>query len=362
MARTIVPFGPQHPVLPEPLQLQLVLEDETVVQALPAIGYVHRGLEKLSEKKDFNQMVHVVERVCGICSFQHAMSLCTAVEDIFGLEVPDRGKLLRVVWGETHRVHSHLLWLGLWADALGFESLFMQCWRIREMVMDIMEMTAGNRVIVSTNVIGGVRRDISNETLDDLLKIMDKVEADTEALRAAFLDDYAMKVRSCGVGYLTKEQAYKLGCVGPMIRASGWAIDMGMTGKYAGYSMLDFEPIVETDGDCWARTAVRFRETLQAIDLIRQAVAKIKKLEDNAILEKPKGFPKGEAVARIEQPRGECTYYVKANGTKYLERVRIRTSTFANIPSLLAMLPGCQMADVPALALTIDPCISCTER
>jgi ech hydrogenase subunit E len=162
-----------------------------------------------------------------------------------------------------------------------------------------------------------------------------------------------------GVGVLSKENAYLLGAAGPTLRGSGVAQDMRMLG-YGAYSELDFEPIVETAGDCWARSTVRFRETLQSMDLVRQAIAK---LPEGELAAKVKGNPpEGEVYMRVEQPRGECVYYIRGNGTKHLDRLRIRTPTFANIPPLLAMLPGCELADVPVIVLSIDPCISCTER
>ena len=170
--QSIIPFGPQHPVLPEPIHLDLVLEDEKVVEAIPSIGFVHRGLESLVDKKDFNEMTYVIERTCGICSFMHGMGYCESVEKIMNVEVPDRGKYLRTIWAEMSRVHSHLLWLGLLADAFGFESLFYQCWRMREKVLDLFEMTTGGRCIFSVNKIGGVLKDI-----DDVNAAMDLLNA-----------------------------------------------------------------------------------------------------------------------------------------------------------------------------------------
>jgi ech hydrogenase subunit E len=257
-----------------------------------------------------------------------------------------------------HRIHSHLLWLGLFADAFGFESLFMQFWRIRERVMDLQEETAGNRVILSVNQVGGVRRDISVESAQWILETLKKVEKETLQLKSTILEDYTVKLRTVGKGVLSKEKAYELGAAGPTLRASGIAQDMRLTG-YAAYSDLDFAPVVETDGDCYARTTVRFNEIFQAIDLVRQAFSK---LPEGELAVKPKGLPTGEVISRVEQPRGECLYYIRGAGKKFLERVRIRTPTFANIPPLLDMLPGCDLADVPVLILTIDPCISCTER
>ncbi|CCH48729.1 hydrogenase large subunit [Pseudodesulfovibrio piezophilus] len=359
MATTVIPFGPQHPVLPEPVHLTLKVEDEIVKEAIPALGYVHRGLEKLADIRDFRQMIQVCERVCGICSMIHAVCYSQAVEELMGVEIPKRAEMLRVIWSELHRTHSHLLWLGLFADAFGFEALFMQFWKIRERIMDINEATTGSRVIVSVNVIGGVRADLSPDQIRWILSEVDIVEKEVRALQDTIMNDYSVKARTVGVGVLTKEQAWELGAAGPMLRGSGVAQDMRMLG-YGGYSEIDFEPMVEMAGDCWARSTVRFRECLQSMDLVRQAISKLPEGELNV---KVKGNPpEGEAFMRVEQPRGECMYYIKGNGTKHLDRLRIRTPTFANIPPLLATLPGCELADVPVIVLAIDPCISCTER
>lgn len=358
MAGTVFPFGPQHPILPEPIHLNLRIEDEIVVGATPALGYVHRGLEKLADIRDFHQMVQVVERVCGICSMIHALTYCQGVEEMMGIEPPPRARFLRVVWSELHRLHSHLLWLGLFADAMGFESLFMQLWKVRERIMDINEATAGNRVILSVNVIGGLRRDMDRGQLDWILAEMDEVEGGIHALRRVILDDFTVQKRTRGKGILSRDQALELGCAGPTLRGSGVAQDMRMLG-YAAYGELDFAPVMENDGDCYARCRVRFREVSLSIALIRQAIGLLPSGEINVQV---KGKPEGEIVSRAEQPRGECLYYIKANGGKFLERLRIRTPTFANIPALAAMLPGLELADVPVVLLSIDPCISCTER
>jgi len=356
--RSIVPFGPQHPVLPEPIHLDLVLEDERVVEAIPSIGFIHRGLEKLVEKKDFVEMVYVAERICGICSFMHGMGYCEAIEHSLGIEVPERAKYLRTIWSEMSRIHSHMLWLGLLADAFGFESLFMESWRIREKILDMFEYSTGGRVIFSVNKIGGQRKDMPDDMIADFVHILDGMEKELKALSHTFLNDYAVKSRLEGVGFLTKQQAHDLGAVGPFMRASGIALDTRKTG-YAAYAHLEFEPITSTVGDSYARTDIRIREIFQSIDLIRQAAAKIP-AGDVAV---PfKGNPTGEYLMRVEQPRGEAIYYVKGNGTKNLDRMRVRTPTFANIPGLVETLKGCQLADVPILILTIDPCISCTER
>lgn len=356
--RSIIPFGPQHPVLPEPIHLDLVLEDEKVVEAIPTIGFVHRGLEKLVEKIDYTQYVYVAERICGICSFIHGMGYCQAIEKVMEIEIPERSEYLRTMWAELSRIHSHLLWLGLLSDGFGFESLFMHCFRLREKVVGLLEMTTGGRIIFSVCKVGGVRRDIDDDKLKVILETLNELKSDLERIENIIFNDYTVKHRLVGVGILTKEDAQDLGAVGPMARGSGIVIDNRKLG-YSAYKNLDFEPIINSDGDCYSRSIVRFREIYQSIDLIMQI---IRKMPMGEISIKVTGNPRGEYFSRLEQPRGEVVYYVKGNGTKFLERMRVRTPTFANMPSLFKLLQGCDLADVPLIILTIDPCISCTER
>ncbi len=358
MPSTVIPFGPQHPVLPEPVHLDLVVEDEKVLEARPSIGFIHRGLEKLVEKKDYQEFVYVAERICGICSFIHGQTYCQAIESLMNVAVPPRAAYLRSIWGELSRVHSHLLWLGLMADAVGFESLFMHSWRVRERVLNVIEATTGGRVIFGTCKVGGVRRDIDADQQKMLLTELDSIEKQTREITKVFLHDSSIKQRLCGVGVLSKRDAFEWGCVGPTLRASGIAQDMRKLG-YAAYGDLEFEPVSRTEGDSYARCAVRCEELFQSIRLIYPAVAR---LPEGETAVKVSGNPTGEVIARTEQPRGEVVYHLKATGTKNLQRFRVRTPTFANLPALVKLLQGCDLADVPVLVLTIDPCISCTER
>jgi ech hydrogenase subunit E len=286
------------------------------------------------------------------------MSYSIAIEEIMKLEVPPRAQYLRVIWSELSRIHSHLLWLGLIGDSFGFESLFMQSWRIRERILDIIEETTGGRVIFGSCKVGGVRRDISSEKMQDVLRRLKEYEKEIKELAKVFIKDSSVKHRLCGVGVLTKDEAYALGAVGPTARGSGLVTDMRKLG-YAAYDQIDFEPITETAGDSYSRCIVRIKEIYQSIDIISQAASK---MQEGPLDVKVTGTPNGEYFCRTEQPRGEVIYYAKANGTKFLERMRVRTPTFANIAPLLKILPGASLADVPVLILTIDPCISCTER
>lgn len=356
--KNIIPFGPQHPVLAEPIHFDLVTEDEIVVDAVPVIGYVHRGLEKLVEKKDFIEYTYVAERICGICGYMHGYGYCQTVEEVMGIEVPERAVFLRAIWSELSRINSHMLWLGVAADAMGFESLFMHVFRLRESVLNMIEATAGGRMIFGCVKIGGVRRDIETSVLNGIVAELQDLAARIREITNVFLNDYSTRHRMEGIGVISAEDAYHFGMVGPMIRACGVPSDTRLIG-YGAYKHVQFEPATAEAGDCYARCEVRVKEVFESINLVRQLVAKT---PEGPVEVKVRGMPSGEFFGRIEQPRGEVVYYVKGNGTKFLERFRVRVPTFANLPGMIRMLKGAQLADVPVIIMTIDPCISCTER
>ncbi len=357
--QSTIPFGPQHPVLPEPIQLQLTYEDEKVVKVVPAFGYGHRGIEKGCELTDFNKSLYLCEKICGFCSLIHGVTYCKAVEGVWEMTIPDRAEYLRSFWMEMTRVHSHLLWIGLFAESFGFESLFMQYARIREAIMDLLELTTGHRLAHSIAVLGGVRRDMNEDLIKTSKKVLTDLRKEVASLNKTMESDYTVKFRTVNRGVISHDDAILWGCVGPVLRASGVAEDMRMLDAKA-YKDFGFEPITETGCDCYSRLKVRMRETLQAIDI---QLYLMDRLPDTELALPVKGNPPvGEYAARTEQPRGECFYYVKSDGTKNLERVRVKTPTYSNLPSLLVMLPGMSHADVPVIVHSLDPCISCTER
>lgn len=358
---TVIPFGPQHPVLPEPIHLDLVVEDETVIEALPQIGFIHRGLEKLVQTRDYNQFIYVAERICGICAFGHSMGYAETVERLMSIEIPKRADYLRSIWHELSRMHSHMLWMGLAADAFGFESLFMHTWRLRERILDLFEATTGGRVIFSVVKIGGVTRDISPDQLERIQSTLAGMKDELAQICRTFLNDSSVKNRTYGVGVISEEAARDQCMVGPFARASNVNNDVRYLGNGAYGDLNDFQPVLDTGGDCYARVKVRALEVLQSIDLINEFISK---LPQGDIEVEVKGAPvDGSEMSNVfEQPRGECYYYAKGNGTKNLERMRIRTPTSQNIAGMTTALAGCDLADVNMIVLTIDPCISCTER
>jgi ech hydrogenase subunit E len=351
---TIIPFGPQHPAFLEPLNLSLKLSEETVIGAEINYGYNHRGLEK-ALTSDFRRSIYMCERVCGICSFFHSTAYCQSLESLFQVQVPERARYIRTIMMESQRLTSHLLALGHTAEAIGFESLFMQLFRERESIMRMVNDISGNRVHYSMNAIGGVRRDISAQQRSDIVSRMDGLEVRFEELAKIFEKDPTIRARTVGKGVLTPEIARSYGVVGPVARASGIAQDLRETYCQG----LSFRPVVREEGDAYARSMVRVEEILRSIDLIRQTASE---LPGGALNIPFRGSPTGETFTRLEAPRGELLYYVRAKGTTDLERIKIKTPAFVNVAALSAMVPGCEMADIPVITVSVDPCICCTER
>ncbi len=358
---TVIPFGPQHPVLPEPLHLDLVVQDETVIDVLPQIGFVHRGLEKLVETRDYNQFIFVAERICGICAMGHSLGYAETVEELMGIEVPTRAEYLRVIWHELSRIHSHLLWLGLAADAFGFESMFMHCWRLRERILDIFEKTTGGRVILSVVRVGGVARDIEDSELAAICSVLDGIKSEYKEITDTLLTDMSVKNRTVGVGTLTHEQAVDLSMVGPFARASNVSYDVRSFGRGAYGALSDFQPIVDAQGDCYARVKVRCLEVLQSIQIIQELAGKIPQ-GDIAVKVKGNPDPGARAAFGGEQPRGLGYSSAPGSASLFGGRMRRPTPTSQNLAGMVEALKGCDLADVNMVILTIDPCISCTER
>ncbi|MDD5677501.1 MAG: nickel-dependent hydrogenase large subunit [Kiritimatiellae bacterium] len=360
MANIKIPIGPQHPALKEPESFSITLNGETIISMDMRLGYNHRGIEKACEERTYIQAMYLVERVCGICSHSHSTCFIQAVEEIAGLAVPPRALYIRTIVSELERMHSHLLWLGVAGHEIGFDTLLMYSWRDREVVMDTLAALTGNRVNYGINTFGGVRRDISKEQLDGLLKTMDVLEERTKYYIEVASQEMTLIKRLSGVGYLSHEDAVKLGAVGPTGRASNVDADVRRDDPYLAYKDIEFKVITDTHNDVFGRTLVRVGELMQSYSMIRQLVAKIP--EGPVTVKAPRKMPAGEALSRYEAPRGEDVHYVKANGTDKAERVKIRAPTLANLQSVAKMMENNRLADVPIIIAAIDPCFSCTDR
>jgi formate hydrogenlyase subunit 5 len=352
--------GPQHPALLEPEKFSLKVEGEIVKDVEPRIGYVHRGIEKAAEKRTYLQDVYLVERICGICNSCHATCFVEAVEKIMGVTVPPRGQYLRTIILELNRLHSHLLLLGHSGFEIGYETLFQYMWRDREPIMELTELLTGNRVIASAITIGGVRRDLKETHIPKIKTVMASLKKKMDFYKNLYENEPSIKMRTQNVGNLAREDAISLSVVGPVARGSGVNMDVRKDEPYDAYGEIPFKLITYHAGDSWARLMVRLDEIVESINIIDYAVDHLP--EGSYRVRVPRVVPAGEVVNRVEAPRGELFYYVKSNGTAYPERVKVRTPTFANIPSFIKIAEGGNIADVPVSFVSLDPCFSCTDR
>lgn len=356
-----IPMGPYHPGLEEPYKLDMICEGETVQDAELHIGFNFRNIEHLAETRNYFQVTALMERVCGICSFIHTLTLCQAMEKLAGLDAPPRAKYIRVIMAELERLHSHVLWAGIAAKLMGFKTMFMTCFALREKVMDVLQAISGNRVNYSMNRVGGVNRDIDDPQA--LLPLIDELEREmVKTVIPVFTTSHTAISRCAGVGVLTPEKAVSCAVVGPMARSSGINQDLRRDAPYAAYGEMEFSVPVQPAGDVKARLLVRALEILESCKILRQALTKIPAGEISSAGEKIP-FQTGTATSRVEAPRGEVMYSVSwKEGSRNPARVHVRTPTYVNMPAVRWMVRGARLADTPLIQASIDPCYSCTDR
>jgi membrane-bound hydrogenase subunit alpha len=365
-----VPIGPVHPALKEPVMFTFGMEGEIVKTVDFAPGQTHRGIEWMGMRRNPIQIVHLTDRICGICGIVHSLSFARAVEKIAGIQVPERADYIRTILHELERIQSHLLWAGVAAHELGFDSLFYLAWRVREQSMDMIENLTGNRVNYAIVQIGGVRRDITDDQRPLLEKGLAYYEGLLDQMGNVFLEDSTIRMRCRNHGLLSEEQARLLCTVGPTARASGLSMDVRQDYPYCAYGDLDVKatlPPGGAHGDVFDRIIVRLLEVGQSVDIIRQC---LDNLPPGEILWEQKMAKilatckkaEGEAIGRVEAPRGECMHYIRMDGNEAPASWKVKASSYSNLMSWVPMLQGEQLADIPIIVASIDPCLSCTDR
>lgn len=360
MPEVIVPIGPHHPALKEPVNFKVFADGEKIVRLELDISYNHRGIEKAAEQRDFIKVLPLLERVCGICSHSHSTVFAKGIEEIMQLELPPRAQYIRTIIAELERMHSHLLWLGVAAHEIGFNTLFMWTWRDREAVQDTLEEMSGNRVHYGMNEVGGVRRDLTPVQVNAALARLPNLEERIKKYVDMVNNQETMLLRFCGVGKLSKEEALKYGAVGPTARASGVDYDVRNDDPYISYADVTWKVVTDTHGDVYGRTCVRIGELSESLKIVRHCLEHLP--EGPIRTNPPKGAPKGEILSRYEAPRGEVAHFIRTNGTDKVERLDIRTPTLANWTSVAMCLVNQNLADIPVIVAAIDPCLSCTSR
>ncbi len=370
-----IPVGPIHPALKEPIQLMLEIEGEKVVNTDLQVGQVHRSIEWLGMNRNNPvQSLYVAERICGICNICHPLCLTIAVEQAANITPPDRAEYIRAIAAEMERIHSHILWAGVAAHEIGFDTVFYLTWRVREEIMDLIEYVFGNRVTKAVLQFGGVRRDITAEQLPRIRKSLDYYKSIFEHLRRIFLEDRTVRMRTRDVGILSTEDALKLLAVGPTARASGVPKDVRQDQPYSAYADLNVKAITPdivtgtVVGDVYDRIIVRLLEVKQSVEIIEECIVR---MPEGPIMSESK-MPRllhlltdaaGEGVGRVEAPRGEDIHYVRLEtGQSTLATWKVRAPTYVNLVAVPTILKGMQIADVPIAFASLDPCISCTNR
>jgi len=360
MPEVELPIGPQHPALKEPVSFRVVVDGERIVRLDLDISYNHRGIEKGAEGREFTKALYLIERICGICSHAHATNFAKGIEALMGVEVPRRGQWIRTLVAELERLHSHLLWLGVLAHEIGYNTMFMYTWRDRETIQDLLEEISGNRVNYGMNRLGGVRRDLSAALLARALEGLHRLAERARFYAELIQEEQTLLVRTRGIGRLPRDRAIVLGAVGPTARGSGVDFDVRRDDPYAAYGDVPLQVMTSDASDVFGRLEVRVREIGESI---RVAVHVLENLPSGDIAAKaPRTAPKGEYVSRYEAPRGELVHYIRTNGTDKADRVSVRTPTLANWLSVVEAIQGRVIADIPVVVAAIDPCLSCTSR
>jgi NADH-quinone oxidoreductase subunit D len=359
----VINMGPQHPSTHGVLRVVLRLDGERVVSSDVIIGYLHRGIEKLSENRNWTQIILLTDRMDYVAAATNNVGYCQTVEKLMSVEVPRRARYIRTALCELQRIASHCLWLGTHAMDIGAMTVFLYAFRERELILDLFEEYCGARLTYNSMRIGGLPLDIpigwDRKVLEFCNIMMEKVDEYEELLT----NNRIWLERTRGIGVITAEQAIAIGLSGPPLRGSGVARDIRKHEPYAAYAEMNFEVPIGTNGDTYDRYLVRLEEFRQSVKIIRQA---IEGLPEGPIVGKVPRLikpPAGETYHAIESPKGELGYFIVSDGKSTNPyRFRVRPPSFCNLQALPQLIKGHLVADVVALIGSIDVVLGEVDR
>ncbi len=383
----LINMGPQHPSTHGVLRLQLELDGETVVKCTPHLGYVHTGIEKTIESRTWQQAVTATDRMDYLVPLINNLGYALAVEKLIGCEIPPRAQVARVILSELQRISSHLVWMGTHAIDLGAMSVFLYCFREREQICDLFDLTTGQRMMTSYIRVGGLAQELHPDFPERTRKFCREFPSHIDQYEALLKENEIWQERTMGVGILTGEQALALGVTGPVLRASGVNWDLRKAQPYSGYEQYDFEVPLATEGDCYARYRVRMQEMRQSLRIIEQALDRLPdgptRTSDRKVSLPPREeinrsmealihhfklvtegirVPAGEVYVAVESARGELGFYVVSDGTNHPYRCHVREPNFVNLQALPAIMEGRLVADAVACIGSLDPVIGGVDR
>lgn len=376
----VLNMGPQHPATHGVLRLLVSLDGETVMKCIPELGYLHRGYEKLAEACTYHEFIPHTDRLDYLSPMANNVAYALAIEKLIDLEIPERGKYIRVIIAELARIQSHLLAMGALVMDIGAVTPFLWAIREREKILDLYDIICGARFTTSYTRVGGVAQDVSDDALAATKKFVEEFSANLQEMRDLVERNKIFIVRCEGIGYLSKEDCIDLGLTGPLLRACGIGRDLRKDDPYLIYDKLDFDIPVHTESDCLARYYVRIEELVESVKILKQCLDKIPAGPHNALQTKkvlPKkervytkmeelihdfmiinfgvNPPKRESYSAVESSKGELGFYLISDGSGNPYRLKIRSPSFCNLQALAPMMKHCMISDTVVIIGSVDP-------
>lgn len=363
----ILNMGPQHPSTHGVLRLELKLEGELITKVIPHIGYLHRCFEKHAEAMTYPQVIPYTDRMDYLASMYNEFGYAIAVEKLLGIEVPERVEYIRVVMGELQRIASHLVALGTYGADIGAVTPFLFCFRDREKILSLFEMTCGARLLYNYIWVGGVSHDLHPDFIRLAQEFVTYFRPKIKELNDLLTNNRIFIERTANIGILPLDTAINYGITGPMLRGSGLKWDLRKNDPYSIYNKFDFdipvgEGLVGTVGDSWDRYYVRILEMEQSLRILEQALSQIPEGDVSSAIPKRVKPPAGQIYQRVEAPRGELGYFIISNGTVNPFRVKVRAPSFVNLGVMDELCRGHLVADVIAILGSVDIVLGEVDR
>lgn len=358
----VVNIGPQHPATHGVLHLRVSLDGETVKKIDPNFGYIHRGIEKMSESYTYPQILHLADRLDYLSGTMNRHAVCLCVEKALGLEVPQRAQYIRTIFDELTRIASHLLGWGCMCMDMGSITAFIYGMRDREKIMDIFEENGGGRLMCNYSVIGGLSKDVTPSFVSKVKEFIPYMRKMLKEYHILFTGNPIARGRMKDIGFLSKEDAVSYGVTGPSGRASGWMNDVRVLEPYAAYDKVKFDVVMREEGGTYERYIVRLDEIEQSLRIIEQL---IDNLPDDGFITKPKAIiklPEGEWFQRVENARGDFGVYISSKGDKSPYRIKFRSPCMTLVSALNPTVCGEKIADLIMIGASLDYVIPCIDR
>ncbi len=358
----IINMGPQHPSTHGVLRLEVCLKGETVKYLIPHIGYIHRGIEKMCEANTYQQIIHLTDRMDYLSAHMNNEAVCMIVEEAMQVEVPERVKYIRTILDELNRLASHQLWWCAFGMDLGALTTFFYGLRDREMILDIFEESFGSRLLHSYNTPGGLMWDVHPNFQNRIKEFIKYFRKKLPEYNQLLTGNIIFQERAKGIGLMSKETAIAYGVTGPSGRGSGFACDVRKIAPYGAYDKVQFNEILRTEGDVFARYEVRMAEMVESLSILEQLVDNIPAGDFTAKMKPIIKLPAGEYFKRVETARGELAVYVVSDGNKNPYRMKFRTPNFSNLFVMNEIASGYKIADLIAISGSLDLVIPDIDR